>query len=384
MRGFLAKTGSKTSTSREIDFGMVAVSLRQAYKGIIQTIGPYKTHAGLKLCMSRDDSLWQWVLKQPRKLPQASAETQAMSVQEWYDLGKGYLSASEAWEAWGEEQTRNTTADERQDKDDCEKGMQQEKARQDAEAFRHPFWQYMPVSMRSAAGMVSQTMLSWTARWEIWRCAIAAEKGEDMSRCLGRQTVPQWVRVPLGHVRSAPGGWTVAPDLSAAERAAATIDEMVKRACDDRTNRHVARCIGAMLAHEHDTTEQLRHTIGAAAYGRLVSNMQKLWFWMIGWSEEKPTALEGRAEAVLKKTMEARKRNKTSEDKRRCDELFSNGAREAHRWANAPNKMHSPGAASDGTLDELAHLKDQWEKFRQLWVQMRMEVAASSTRPSIA
>jgi hypothetical protein len=26
MRGFLAKTGSKTSTSREIDFGMVAVS----------------------------------------------------------------------------------------------------------------------------------------------------------------------------------------------------------------------------------------------------------------------------------------------------------------------------------------------------------------------
>ncbi len=74
--GFIASTGLKTSTVREIDFALMSTWLAEAYYGITQLIGPYKTHVGVRLVFRRDDSLLQWVLKQPKALPQVTEEAQ--------------------------------------------------------------------------------------------------------------------------------------------------------------------------------------------------------------------------------------------------------------------------------------------------------------------
>ena len=431
---FIGRTGAKTSTAREIDFGLFSHSLQKAYVGMVQVVRPFSTHVGLRTAFKRGEALMQWVLKVPKRLPDLDANTKGGFVGKaawarrmqiygnpWKNLEETIpaeifferpvhlqdfafpeelrmggetpsdfdtralggtatptqepvpdpaerlrrcadeaASKVERWD-WSEVVTNKFELPPRA----CEKGVDQ-----------HPFVHRLPVQAQAASQCVGQCLSEWVRLWEDWTLEMAGVPEEKRAPYCGRQRAAQWMQVPVGNTRSCPVG-QVAPDLSMAERAAASLDQLVQKALEDRGNFQLRDNLYTLLDSEHPTMARLEAVIGFAAFGRLRKGLLDLLRWMCGdlasevpagsIARGPPRDLKGRASAALAKVRQQQAERRPVQKQQDMDELFASGARLAHKLTNQPNTAHDPGLASDGTTSHESHMGDQWAKFQKLW-----------------
>ena len=96
----------------------------------------------------------------------------------------------------------------------------------------YPFLHKLPVSVQAASRCLGDCLSVWVWLWEDWVLELAGIPDDKRAPYTGRQRTAEWIQVPIGNSRGCPVG-RVAPDLGMAERAAASVDQLVQKALDD-------------------------------------------------------------------------------------------------------------------------------------------------------
>ena len=84
-------------------------------------------------------------------------------------------------------------------------------------------------------------------------------------------------------------------------------------------------------------------------------------------AEEMPRNMRARAEAVLKKVQATRKSGKKNREQTWLDIIFERQGSLAHKIFDSPNRFRQEKIAEDGTINQDSHLRDQFNKFKELW-----------------